>query len=108
MSHPRRGYLYWVELDKRRPALIVSPDYRNELARDVIVVPCSTTLRLAPTHVMLRRGEGGVDHRSVLKCEQVTTLHQDDVGRAPLGDQLSQQRMAEVERAILRAIGVAI
>jgi mRNA-degrading endonuclease toxin of MazEF toxin-antitoxin module len=108
MNHPLRGYLYWVELDKRRPALIVSPDYRNELACDVIVIPCSTTLRLAPTHVMLRRGEGGVDHPSALKCEQITTLHQDDVGRAPLGGQLSQKRMAEVGRAVLWAIGVAI
>jgi mRNA-degrading endonuclease toxin of MazEF toxin-antitoxin module len=108
MSHPLRGHLYWVELDKRRPGLIVSPDYRNDLACDVIVVPCSTSLRLAPTHVMLSRGEGGVDRPSVLKCEQITTLHRDDVGRAPLGGHLSDKRMAEVERAILRAIGVAI
>jgi mRNA-degrading endonuclease toxin of MazEF toxin-antitoxin module len=108
MSYPLRGHLYWVELDKRRPALVVSPDYRNELACDVIFVPCSTTLRLAPTHVMLGRGEGGVDRPSVLKCEQISTLHRDDVGRAPLGGRLSQKRMGEVERAILRAIGVAI
>ncbi len=108
MRHPLRGHLYWVELDKRRPALIVSPDYRNELACDAIVIPCSTSLRLAPTHVMIRRGEGGVGQSSVLKCEQITTFHQDDIGRAPLGGQLSRSRMAEVERAILRAIGIAI
>ena len=35
----RRGYLYWVSLDKRRPALLLSPDVRNDEARDVIVIP---------------------------------------------------------------------
>jgi mRNA-degrading endonuclease toxin of MazEF toxin-antitoxin module len=34
----RRGYLYWVSLDKRRPALLLSPDVRNDKARDVIVI----------------------------------------------------------------------
>ncbi len=108
MSHPKRGHLYWVDLDRRRPCLIVSPDYRNEFAHDVIVVPGSTSVRLAPTHVMLRRGEGGVDHASVLKCEQIATVHQDEVGRMPLGRPLSAKRMLEVERAILRAIGIAV
>jgi mRNA-degrading endonuclease toxin of MazEF toxin-antitoxin module len=108
MSAPRRGQLYWAHLDKRRPALVVSPDYRNELACDVIVIPCSTTVRLAPTHVVLRTGEGGLDRLSVLKCEQITTLHREDVGGTPLGRPLSPRRMSEVERAVLRAIGLAV
>ena len=103
-----RGYLYWVRLDKQRPALVLSPDYRNELASDVIVIPCSTHLRLAPTHVLLKRGEGGIATTSVLKCEQISTLHQDDVERRPLGRTLSPARLRDVERAVLRAIGVAI
>ena len=87
---------------------MISPDYRNALASDVIVVPCSTTVRLAPTHVVLQPGEGGLDWLSVLKCEQLTTLHHDDVGRTPLGRPLSPRRVSEVERAILRAIGIAL
>jgi mRNA-degrading endonuclease toxin of MazEF toxin-antitoxin module len=108
MTSPRRGCLYWVRLDKRRPALVISPDYRNELASDVIVVPCSTHLRLAPTHVLLRRGEGGLEATSVLKCEQVTTLHRDEVENRPLGRALAPGRLHEVERAVMRAIGVPI
>jgi mRNA-degrading endonuclease toxin of MazEF toxin-antitoxin module len=106
MSFPRRGFLYWIRLDKRRPALVVSPDYRNEHASDVIVVPCSTQVRLGPTHVLLRRGEGGVGETSVLKCEQITTLHRDDVGRTPLGSALAERQMREVHRAVLRALGI--
>jgi mRNA-degrading endonuclease toxin of MazEF toxin-antitoxin module len=108
MSFPRRGYLYWVQLDKRRPALVVSPDYRNEYASDVIVAPCSTQVRLAPTHVVLRRGEGGLSETGVLKCEQITTLHKSDLGRVPLGRALSEQRVRQVEQAIVRAIGIPL
>lgn len=61
----RRGLLYWARLDKRRPVLVLSPDYRNEHASDVIVVPSSTRLRPAPTHVPLRKGEGGLPEASM-------------------------------------------
>ncbi len=104
----RRGCLYWARLDKRRPVLVISPDYRNELASDVIVIPCSTHLRLSPTHVLLRRGEGGLAVSSVLKGEQVTTLHKDDIGTAAIGRPLSARRLIEVEIAVLRALGVAL
>jgi mRNA interferase MazF len=104
----RRGYVYLAHLDKLRPVLLISPNVRNELASDVIVVPCSTRLSTAPTHVRLRRGEGGVTEASVLKCEQITTLHKDDVRRQPLGGPLPPKKVLEVERAILRAIGVPV
>ncbi len=94
-------------MDKRRPALVLSPDYRNQHAGDVIVIPCSTRLRPAPTHVMLRRGQGGLTESSVLKCEQITTLPKSDVQR-PLGRALPETVLLEVERAVLRAIGVPV
>jgi mRNA-degrading endonuclease toxin of MazEF toxin-antitoxin module len=106
--HFKRGSLYWARLDKRRPVLVISPDYRNERATDVIIVPASTTIREAPTHVVLRTGEGGVRTRTVLKCEQVTTLPRTDLELRPLGGRLSPARLAAVERALLRAIGIAI
>ncbi|MFV1958856.1 MAG: type II toxin-antitoxin system PemK/MazF family toxin [Planctomycetota bacterium] len=105
---PRRGHLYWVRLDKRRPVLLLSPDYRNTRAGDVIVVPLTTRLREAPTHVRLRRGEGGAPARSILKCEQITTVPRDVLEARPLGGSLSDRRLAEVEQAVLRAIGVPV
>ena len=104
----RRGHVYWARLDKRRPVLVLSPDYRNERASDVIVVPVSSRLRVAPTHVRLRRNEGGAGDPSVLKCEQITTLPRDLLDPGPLGGPLSSRRLAEVERAVLRAIGVPV
>ena len=112
-EHPRRGHLYWVRVPdehggKRRPALVVSPDVRNRLASDVIVVPVSSVLRDSPTHVRLRSREGGLTRASVVKCEQITTLRRDRLATRPLGGQLASGRMLEVEKAILRSIGVPV
>ena len=103
-----RGFLYWVELDKRRPVLVVSPDVRNQLANDVVVLPCSSTLRALVWHVRLDRGEGGLREASMVKCESPQTVPKDWLGRAPLGRALSPGRMAQVERALLSALGILV
>jgi mRNA-degrading endonuclease toxin of MazEF toxin-antitoxin module len=108
MATPRRGYLYWVRLDKWRPALVLSPDYRNARAHDVIVIPCSTNLRSAPTHVRLLRGQAGAPAASVLKSEQITTVAATDVRESALGEPLADPTLKAVERAVLRAIGVPV
>ncbi len=111
--YPRRAHVYWVRVPdepggKRRPALVVSPDARNRLASDVIVVPLSSVLREAPTHVRLRAREGGLRRPSVAKCEQITTVRRGRLLPRPLGGPLSNARMVEVEKAVLRAIGVPV
>ena len=108
MSLHRRGNLYWAHLDKRRPVLVLSIDARNERAGDLIVVPCSTTLREAPTHVRLVRGEGGVPQSCMLKCEQLTTLPGKDLDTTPLGSPLAGARIREIELAVMRAIGIPV
>ncbi len=114
MSSPRRGEIYLVRLPghpadtKNRPALVVSMDVRNRLANDVIVIPLSTTLRPAPTHVELPAGEGGLKEPSMAKCEQVTTLDKSFLLRGPFAGTISSSLMQEIERAIQRAIGIVI
>jgi mRNA interferase MazF len=114
MSYPRRGEIYLVRLPghpsdiKDRPALVVSLDVRNRLANDVILVPLSTTLRLAPTHVELPAGEGGLKETSMAKCEQVTTLDKSFLIRGPFAGTINTSLMREVEKAIQRAIGIVV
>jgi mRNA interferase MazF len=114
MSYPRRGEVYLVRLPghpsdaKDRPALVVSLDVRNRLANDVIVVPLSTSLRLAPTHVELPAGEGGLKETSMAKCEQVTTLDKSFLIRGPFAGTINTSLMREVEKAIQRAIGIVV
>ncbi len=93
---------------KARPALVVSLDVRNQFAHDVMVVPLTTTLRSAPTHVQLEEGEGGLRHVSMAKCEQLTTLDKTFLLRGPFAGKVRQGTLAEIERAIMRAIGMVI
>lgn len=72
-SFPRRGEVWLVEFPddpKSRPALIVSPDGRNELANSVLAVPVTTNLRPAPTHVLLPAGQGELAHDSMLPLRE--------------------------------------
>lgn len=110
---PLRGCLYWVSIPgertrKKRPALVVSVDVRNRLASDVLVVPASTVRRDAPTHVRLNSGQGGVPQDCVLKCEQITTLPKELLSEHALGGELSGQLMEQVERGVLRSIGIPL
>jgi mRNA-degrading endonuclease toxin of MazEF toxin-antitoxin module len=91
---------------KVRPVLIVSPDVRNRWASDLLLIPLLTKVRPAPTHVVLDRGEGGLPHTSVVKCEQVTCLDRSLLDARPLGRPLSEDRMRQVEDAILIALGI--
>ena len=110
---PLKGCLYWVSIPgertrKKRPTLVVSVDARNRLASDVLVVPASTVRRDAPTHVRLKSGQGGVPQDCVLKCEQITTLPKELLSEQALGGELSGRLMEQVERGVLRSIGVPL
>jgi mRNA-degrading endonuclease toxin of MazEF toxin-antitoxin module len=63
---------------------------------------------MSPTHVRLKKGEGGVPKDSVLKCEQITTLPKDLLSERALGGPLSAKLMDQVERGVLRSIGVPV
>lgn len=110
MRAPLRGHVYFAKMpgEKRRPVIILSPNARNERAHDLIVAPLTSTLRPSPTHVRLRPGEGGALVASVIACERITTLECEVIEERPLGGPLSDRRMEEIARCVLRAIGVAI
>jgi mRNA interferase MazF len=106
---PRRGEIWLVEFPddpKSRPALIVSTDARNEFANSVLAVPVTTNLRPSPTHVALPNGQGGLLHDSVARCENVSYLHKSRLSRGPMGGAVSAALLHDVERCLLRALGM--
>jgi mRNA-degrading endonuclease toxin of MazEF toxin-antitoxin module len=108
-SFPRRGEVWLVEFPddpKSRPALIVSPDVRNEIANSVLAVPVTTNLRPAPTHVLLPAGQGGLVHDSMARCENISYLHKSRLSRGPLAGAISPALMREIERCLLRSFGI--
>lgn len=73
MSFPRRDEVWLVSLDpalgsdiqKTRPALVVSPDEANQYLQTVVVAPMTTTVRPYPTRVAVtfqkKRGQVALD-----------------------------------------------
>src|SRR5438477_8122718 len=97
---PRRGEVWLVEFPddpKSRPALIVSPDVRNELANSILAVPVTTNLRPAPTQVLIPAGQGGLLHDSMGRCENVSYLHKSRLARGPLAGAISAPLMRDIE-----------
>lgn len=65
---PRRGEVWWVRLDKRRPAVVVQTDrVREERVRSFLVVPLTSRLHLEglPGNVRLDSGATGLDKPSI-------------------------------------------
>src|SRR5580693_5681863 len=101
---PARGEIWLVDIPddpKSRPALIVSPNVRNELANSVLAVPITTNLRSSPTHVLLPAGQGGLTHDSMARCENVSYLHKSRLTRGPLLKAISPTLMNKIERGLL-------
>jgi len=102
--YPRRGDVCLFALDKERPALVVSTDELNRFSRDVCVVPISKVEhRQFSLRPKLKAGEGGLDHDSWAKCDQVTTLEKHAAVYPPLGF-LKADLLAVVETAIRIAL----
>jgi mRNA-degrading endonuclease toxin of MazEF toxin-antitoxin module len=93
--------------DTPRVALIVSENRRNCHKDDYIVVPAFSYGNLGPTRAFLPEGEGGIDHDSILFCDEVCCLDKDllDFETGPLGGQVDGEIRAEVVVKIRRAVG---
>ncbi len=114
MSFPRRGELYWVNLDptigseiaKTRPALVISNNIGNEYADRVIVAPVSSgnLQRVYPFEVLLEAGEAGLWEASKVLLDQIRTVDKSRLGNR-IG-RLTTERMADVGDAIRLSLAV--
>jgi mRNA interferase MazF len=92
---------------KRRPAVIVSANYLNEILDDVMVVPCTskTTRTLTRTQYLITGDEialAGIRVESVIRCESIFTLNKPMILRK-LG-QLSESAINQIDSCLLIAL----
>lgn len=114
MSFPRRGEIYWVNLDptigseiaKTRPAVIISNDVGNQYADRVIVAPITSggLARVYPFEVAVLAREGGLSHDSKVVLDQIRTIDKRRVGQR-IGA-LPRACMMEVDQAIRISLAV--
>src|SRR6266851_8091545 len=95
--YPRRGQVCLVQLDKPRPAVVLSVDQLNRYALDVCVVPITTKQRSQfSMRVPLKAREGGLNFDCWAKCDQITTVEKSLFRYAPLGT-LPQAALEKIE-----------
>lgn len=104
--YPRRGEVYLVDLDKPRPAIILSVDALNKFALDVCLVPITTVQHVRfSMRVPLKARGGGLDYDSWAKCDQVMTLEKRYLCYPPLGV-LSEAVFRMIQEQVKVALGL--
>ena len=92
---------------KKRPALVVSENWRNQYGSTVLVVPFTTEVaHSVPTRVLVPQGEAGLERDSVAMCDRITTVQQSFLERGPYGGVINPMLLAQIQQGIMTAIGV--
>ena len=109
----QRGEIYLVDWNPARgseqagirPALVIQNDIGNRYSPTTIVAAISSApARGYPFHVRISPEESGLPQDSVVKLEQIMTVSKERLVRK-LGE-LPEARMAEVDQAIHRSLGL--
>ncbi len=95
MSFPRRGDVYWTNLDptvgaeiqKTRPGVIISPDAANKSGPLVIVAPI-TKVRGEKVHfheILLAKGTANLQFKSKIKVFQLRCIDKKRLSKSKIG-----------------------
>ena len=95
MSFPRRGDVYWVNLDptigaeiqKTRPGVIISPDAANKSGPLIIVAPITKVVsgKIHFHEVLLPKGTGGLQVDSKIKVFQLRCVDKKRLSKSKIG-----------------------
>ena len=104
--YPKRGEVYLVQLDKPRPAVVISVDAINKFALDVCVVGItSVEHKRFSVRVPIKEGNANLVSDSWAKCDQVTTLEK-RLLRYPALGVLSVEAMRNIEEQVRICLGL--
>jgi mRNA interferase MazF len=97
---PGRG----SEQEGTRPALVIQNDVGNRYAATTIVAAVTSTIKIYPATVPLRKGEGGLPRPSMVNLAQLLTIDRARLQRRV--GMLSAERIALVDAAIRVSLDV--
>jgi mRNA interferase MazF len=102
----RRGEVRWVDFehpDKRRPAVVLTRGSAIGYLNALTVAPITTTIRRLPTEVLLGP-EDGLPTVCVANLDCIYAAPKSKIGA--LIASLTEDRLAQVEAALLFALGM--
>ena len=74
MTDIRSGGIYWVQLDKIRPAVVLTRDVAVPYLSTITVAPIFTKVRGVKTEVIVDE-RNGLDHESAVNLDNVCYVH---------------------------------
>jgi len=93
------------EINKSRPALIISNDINNQAAQTITVIPItSSTGKVYPFEALLFSQEAGLLKNSKVKCNQIRTIDKKRLVKS-IG-KVSMEGLKEIEGALLIHLGM--
>jgi mRNA interferase MazF len=109
---PGRGEVWTIDLKPgrgseqkgARPTLVIQNDVGNRYAATTIVAAITSTIKLYPVTVGLKKGEGGLNRPSMVNLAQVFTIDKSRL-RKQIG-RLLPKRMRQVDEAIRVSLDV--
>lgn len=113
MDFPKRGEIWLVSLEptlgreigKTRPALVISNDFNNQYAETITVLPItSKTEKIYPFETFISGEESGLPRDSKIKSNQIRTV--DKRRLVKYLARISEEKLKQVERAILIHLGI--
>jgi mRNA-degrading endonuclease toxin of MazEF toxin-antitoxin module len=104
--YPKRGEVYLVQLDKPRPAIVLSVDPLNKFALDVCMVAATTVEhKNFSVRVPIKKGDANLNFNCWAKCDQVTTLEKSLLKYPPIGI-LSISALSRIEEQLRVTLGL--
>jgi len=99
----RRGEVWWANVDKRRPVVLISRDEAYEIRAMVLVAPATTTVRDYAVEFKVGRREG-LARECVINCDWIVTLPKADLlERAGI---LAEPKLRQLDHALRFALGL--
>lgn len=89
-NFPKRGEIYWANLDptvgseisKIRPVLVVSNDVNNQYSSTLSILPITSNVKkIHPYEVKIFSKESGLKLESKIKANQIRTIDKRRIGR---------------------------
>jgi len=113
VNFPKRGEIYIVcldptigsEINKTRPALIISNDMNNQFSSTITVIPITSSLsKIYPFEVYFSSKESGLIKNSKAKCNQIRTI--DKKRLIEIKGKVSNKKIKEIEKALCIHLGM--
>lgn len=110
---PERGEIHLVcldptigfEINKTRPALIISNDINNQVAQTVTVIPITSNIKkVYPFETLLSSQESGLSKNAKAKCNQIRTVDKKRLVKS-IG-KVSIAKLKEVEDSLRIHLGM--